>query len=469
MIDIRLLEIYNPWWQGREIPKKYQFSTLREQLTQLQKQVNNVDSITSMVGPRRVGKTVLLYQLINWLKEKTDAKKIVYLKADDPSIIVEKHLVVDLVETLEKVVVGKSLEEMERPLVVVLDEVQAVPKWAEYLKKYNDLGWPLKFIISGSASINIVKTTKESLSGRADELILGPLSFREAFNWSAGDTLASLNVADLFRRKKFLAEVDARWQKFKTAQRSTAGMFENYLVLGGFPKIVSDYLMRQNSYLHEDVANYLKTQVVERVLFRDIPELTGLKNTYFLQQLFTLLARESGNVFNLREISRKFAVSFPTVQTHLWYLHQAYLVTMLRKYWRGGMSQARTQPKIHLTDTGVMASLTNMGREFLQNPMLMGRYVETLIASTLRFSYPSVDIYFWRDQHSEIDVILSKSKTVIPLEIKYRKKAIREKYSRLVSFTKKYSSPFALVLTKDEFKQEDRLIFLPVWLFCLLV
>ena len=471
MLNYGLLEQYNPWWQEKPIPKQYQFKTSRFQLEKLKKQAFETGIVTTIVGPRRIGKTILLYQLIEWLLGKIPPKRIIFLKADDPSLTIEENLISDLVNTIETILISHPITELKEPIIVILDEIQATPLWAEYLKKYIDLGVQIKFIVSGSASINIVKTTKESLSGRANEIIIGPLAFREVFNWALSDTLPKLDTAALYKKESFLEATNNIWHKFSTAQNATANMFEQYLVSGGFPKVVDEQFVKQELYSQEETISYLKTQVIERVLFRDIPELTGLKNTFVLQQLFTLLAHESGGVSNFREIGRKFSTSYTTIQTHLWYLHQAYLITMLRKYSRGGMAQARTQPKIHLTDTGVMASLLNMGSELLQDPKLTGRFVETNLVSTFRFGHSNAELFFWRDQRNEIDLILSKSNNVIPIEVKYRNHAIGQSYASLLEFAKKYNSSFPLVITKNEYSVSDSrgILFLPAWFFLLMV
>ncbi len=468
MIDSYLLEQYNPWWQGKAIPRPYHFEMAREQLAGLEKQTKDIRRAAALVGPRRIGKTVLLYQLIDWLIQHNDPKRVIFLKADDPGISVEENVVSELIETIEKILSLGPIAELSKPIFVVLDEVQAVPRWAEYLKRYLDLGWPIKFIVSGSASINIVKTTRESLAGRVSEIIVGPMTFRESFNW-LGNSLPPLSADQLFDSSKFSNRAGRLWKKFSTGQKSTAGLFETFITLGGFPELIYRYFVRQEAYRQSEITDYLKSQVVERVLFRDIPELTGLKNTYFLQQLFTLLARESGSVVNLREISRKFGVSFQTVQSHLWYLHQAYLISMLRKYGRGGMSQARTQPKIHLTDTGVIASLTNFGREVLLNPELTGKLVESATASALRFYLPGAEMFFYRDQRGEVDLVLGRGATVVPIEVKFRRQALREDYGYLTSFVRKYRSPYAIVITQREFEWRQKLFFLPAWFFGLLI
>lgn len=468
MVNPALLEQYNPWWQEKPIPKIYRFDRAREQLSLLKKQTVNLKLASAVVGPRRIGKTILLYQLIDWLIKQKDPKRIIFLKADDPAIAVEENLVADLIQTIEKILTHRQISELTSPIFIILDEIQAVPKWAEYIKKYLDLGWPVKFIVSGSASINIVKTTKESLVGRADEIILGPMGFRECFNW-LGDTLPPISGNDLLSEGRFWRRINVLWKKFSAKQKSVADLFEHFLTLGGFPEIVYQYFVKRQPYQQQEISAYLKDRVIERVLFRDIPELTGLKNTYFLQQLFTLLSKESGSVFNLREISRKFGVSFQTVQTHLWYLHQAYLISLIRKYSRGGMSQARTQPKIHLTDTGVINALNNLGEEMFLDQSLMGKLAESAAAAALRFSLPMTEIFFYRDQRGEVDLMLAKGKTVIPIEVKFRRQAVNQNYDYLLSVAEKYHAPYAVAVTQTEFERRDKLFFLPAWLFNLLV
>ncbi|NCN58982.1 ATP-binding protein [Candidatus Microgenomates bacterium] len=473
MLSQEILEQYNIWWQTKKIPEKYLYPTKRSYLQTIIKQLGDTQNITSIVGPRRVGKTVLLYQTIEYLlAQNYKPQQIIFFKADDPSIKIKDNLVQDLIHTIEKYLIGKPITEAyskKNPLVVLIDEIQSTPLWAEYLKKYNDLGYPIKFIISGSASIKITKNTKESLVGRFKEIVIAPLSFREVYIWSQNDSLEyvpNLEAIDFIDVKKIFTKSLVVWERFKGARTLMLNMYEEYLLMGGFPQIINDFYKPQ-SYDQSEVTEYLKVQVIERVLFRDIPELTGIKNTYFLQQLFALLSTESGSVANLREISRKFSVSFQTVQTHLWYMHESYLISMVRKFSKGGMSQARTQPKIYLTDTGIINALNNIGREVLLDYTMLGKLVETSISSVLRFKYYKLNTHFWRDR-LEIDFIVSTASHLLPIEVKYRNEATKENYLNLKEFSKRYNTKQALVITKNEFELVDSTLFIPAWVFTLL-
>lgn len=464
---------HNPWWQGGGIPALYgKYTTQRKHLFEIIKQTDTTNQATSIVGPRRTGKTVLIYQTIRYLLEAgVNPRQIVFLKADDPSLKVEENIIEDLIQSIEKYFPQDNQNNIR---YIFLDEIQGIPQWAEYIKKYIDIGAPLKFVISGSASINIVKTTKESLSGRAKEIIIGPLSFREVFDWvqsvETKTTLPKLDTNDLFDQKKFTKKVNEIWNQFSGATNSILKMYEEYLLMGGFPYVIDQYYKHQK-YDSLEINDYLKTEVIERALFRDIPMLTEVKNPYLLQQLFVLLSKESGSIFNLRELSRKLSISFQTVQNHLWYLQQSYLTSILRKYSRGGMSQARTQPKVYVTDTGIINSLNNTGREVLLDQGFLGRLAESQISSYLQFNYREFNKYYWRDSRGEIDFILSRSNLILPIEVKYRTDSEHAAYKGIQIFASKHKYPFFLAITQNEYTfkgSKGDFILIPAWLFCLL-
>jgi len=473
MLSKTILEQYNPWWRTGKIPESYVYQTKRSHLQSIIKQLDQVRYITSVVGQRRVGKTVLLYQTVEYLLSNNyKPEQIVFIKADDPSIKIKENLVQDLIQTVEKYLVGKRIEKMyskTNPLIILIDEIQSTPLWAEYLKKYNDLGYPIKFIVSGSASIKITKTTKESLVGRFKEIVVMPLSFREVYMWSQNDNLniPKLEALDFLSMQNIYSKSLVVWEKFKGDTTSISNMYEEYLLMGGFPQIINDFYKTQN-YDQYQVSDYLKSEIVERVLFRDIPELTGLKNTYFLQQLFVLLSTESGSVANLREISRKFSVSFQTVQNHLWFMHESYIISMIKKFSKGGMSKARTQPKIYLTDTGIINALNNRGREVLLDYTVLGKLVETSICSVLRFQHSRLNTYFWRDTLEVDFVVVPTSNQIFPIEVKYQNNTKAKDFPNLRTFFNKYNSDQAMVITKNHFELKGSILFVPAWVFELL-
>lgn len=460
MPNQQLYEQYNPWWQGKQIPEDFRFKTKRRLFDFLVQELNS-KKIVSIVGLRRVGKSVLIYQTIeHLLKQRIDPQRIFYLKADDPVLEIKKNIIQDAVDFYENVIANKSLDRAKKRVFFFLDEVQKVNKWGEYLKRYYDLGYKIKFFVTGSSSIQVVKTSKESLAGRGREYILPPLSFSELFGWKGYKTLTIVEQNKIFNYQEWLTKIKKTYKTFKLQTRGINLLLNEYFAKGGFPKL---YFEKENAY------NYIKNEVVDRVIKRDIPEVTGIRNSVLLQQLLILISKESGNIFSLREMSRKLGINFETIASYLFYLEESFLLTLLRKYSRGGYSQAKTKPKIHISDVGILAAASGFREQAWLDAGIAGRTMEGLVVNILRFALPDLNIFFWRDKQGEVDIVLERGNKKIPVEVKYQQNALKSKLSSLERFQEKYKSKFSLIITKEELEIRKDRIFMPLWLFLLLL
>lgn len=363
---VRLYYQYNSWWKEKGIPSRFRFPYKRKLFYEILRLVNKNQNVI-LVGPRRVGKTVLLHQFIQYLLESgCNPGNIFYLACDDPSLSVIEHPVHDAVEFLERIVFKKSLRDVKERFYLIFDEIQGIKKWAEYFKKYIDLGYPVSFLASGSSSIKIVKTSRESLVGRAVELTAYPFSFKEFLELRYKEIFefGRLEPVNIFERKKFETMADFIYsdglRKIDIIKRG----LEDYFVYGGFPEV---YTMGVSEAMH-----YLKNQVIERILFRDIPEVIEIRNPRLFQQILTFISSESANIVNYSNLSSKFASRYETISSYLFYLESAFLINILKKYSRGGLSMAKSWPKIHIQDPALANAMLNLGRDILINHEIMG-------------------------------------------------------------------------------------------------
>src|SRR3989338_2637505 len=131
------LEEFNHWWTSKKVDTELALPFKRDIYPEIEKHLDK-RFILALVGLRRVGKTTIMYQLIQKLVEANIKKTYIFL-----------------------------------------DEIQKCEGWENELKKYYDLYPKLKFIISGSESLFIRKKTKETLAGRIFEFTLAPFTFME--------------------------------------------------------------------------------------------------------------------------------------------------------------------------------------------------------------------------------------------------------------------------------------------------
>lgn len=450
---------YNPWWEGKDIPSKYRFPFKRELFNKINKLAQKGDS-TILIGPRRVGKTVLLYQFVQSLLEGGfEPRRIFFLAGDDPSLVIREHPVSDAISFLEEFVFKKSLRELGGRFYLIFDEIQGIKRWAEYFKKFLDLGYPVCFLASGSSSIKMVKTTRESLVGRATEILTLPFSFREFLRLKYGLDPPAAEPFDLLNPDDYAARLDSVYREGLDRIETIGKAMNAYFIFGGFPET---YTMPEN-----EAADYLKNQVVERVLFRDIPEVIELKNPYLLQQLFNFVSSETANIASFANLCSRFAARYETVSAYLLYLESAFLINILKKYSRGGMAPARSWPKVHIQDPAVANAMMNLGDQLFARPDIQGRITEGIVVSALKNTGAS--LFYWRERDKEVDIVLSRGDRILPIEVKYTSRpAGGREISGIKSLKTKYKFSRALVITRDKYDLQGEIIYIPLWLFLLL-
>lgn len=182
----------NPWWRNERIAdlppiRRWAFSPVRESL------VNGLSAATVLRGPRQIGKTTLLNQLIqSLLDEGCDGQRLLRLQFDDlPGLKKLSMPLVELVEWYSQNILGKTLNAAAhegKPVLLFLDEVQNLADWAPQLKHLVDIG-RVRALVTGSSDLRI-EAGRDSLAGRITSFETGPLLLREIAEIRGIDRLA---------------------------------------------------------------------------------------------------------------------------------------------------------------------------------------------------------------------------------------------------------------------------------------
>ena len=169
-----ILAPYNSWWENGEVKTEI---FRRPVFHKIYKDLLSLKQIISITGPRRVGKTTLLKQLIQSLIREGHAKsnEIIYFSFDDP-LLLEPSIGERFFDELMK---WADVTHKSETVYFFFDEIQKFERWELYLKKYYDLGFAVRFVVSGSASSPIFRKSRESLLGRIKDSHLLPFSFKE--------------------------------------------------------------------------------------------------------------------------------------------------------------------------------------------------------------------------------------------------------------------------------------------------
>lgn len=408
-----------------------------------------IKQIVAVIGLRRVGKTVLMKQIINEILYNTEPKNILFFSFEEKwgKVEVLENIVYYFLENIAKT----------KRKYIFLDEIQKVDGWEDVLKRFYDRHDDIKFIISGSASIHISKSV-ESLAGRIFDIYVTPLSFEEFLEMN--DTKTEFQKTKTFDYKIFAQVYNASlYQKEKITS-----MFSEYLFKGGSPEIA-----RESD--EEIIRKYVTNSVIDRILLKDLPEEFEIKKSSALRELLEYAARETSGLFVIDRLSSLLNLNKETASNYIEYLKRAFLIHISYNYTRSIVRQIRTSKKIHIVLPSVAVALESYSRDVLLYPEIIGKYVESLAAVFLMYKHRKV--FFWRTpQKEEVDIVV-KEKEAMPIEVKYKTQITDADLKSVLKFMKKFKVKKGIIMTKDLLDKRNtdgkEILFVPAWLFLLSV
>lgn len=436
---IERLQYENPWWLSGEIQKTYQGMSKRLYFDLFYRFVKETDIKRALVlmGPRRVGKTVMMFHAIQELiSEKTTPQKIFFIGIDNP---IYMHLgLEDILLLAQKAV---NLEDLEG-CYVFFDEIQYLKDWERHLKVLVDMFPKTKFIVSGSAAAALRLQSSESGAGRFTDFMLPPLTFHEYIH------LKGLN--HLVQSKSII--YDGKETPFFTTHdnRALNKEFFHYLNFGGYPEVVL------SEKIQNDMGRYVKNDIVDKVLLRDLPSLYGIKDVQELNNFFSYLAYNTGNEFSFDRLSKDSSMSKEIIKKYLEYLEAAFLIKVIHKIDVNAKKFKRvTNFKVYLTNPSLRTALFSPIQETDNET---GNMVETAIFSQWMHR-EKLDLKYarWKMGRSEgeVDIVLIDNKLFKPqwcVEIKWSNRYFEKpkELKSLLSFCSQNEFKAALVTTIDQ-------------------
>lgn len=370
----------NPWWETADIEKRYQdyprrfyfdpFFTLVEE--------SSINRAVVLMGPRRVGKTVMIYHTVKRLLEnKIPPTHILYISLETP---VYTGL------SLEKIVNIFQREfkhKKEDALFIIFDEIQYLAGWEIHLKSLVDSYPAYKFVATGSAAAALKLKSQESGAGRFTDFLLPPLTFAEYIDFIGRTDELIIRDNEGVVSVKTIAALNAE--------------FINYLNYGGYPEAVFSELIQGDS------SRYIKNDIIDKVLLRDLPSLYGINDVQELNRLFTTIAYNTGNEITLESLSKSSGVSKNTIKKYIEYLEAAFLIKVINRIDVNSKKFKRaTSFKVYLTNPSMRAALFGPVDDDHQ---AMGVLTETAIFSQL-FHGPSKGVFHYaRWSKGEVDIV----------------------------------------------------------------
>jgi len=348
--------------------QRHQAEILKERLEESRR------FIQVLAGPRQVGKTTLVGQVLKSLKTPHH-----YASADQPSLRDPQWIQNQWDQA--RLLAG---EKKNSGAVLILDEVQKIGDWSEIIKRLWDEDTAhrvsLKVALLGSAPLLIQKGLTESLAGRFETIPITHWSFSEmkkAFGWT----------------------------------------LEKYIYYGGYPGSAS--LISEP----ERWTQYLRDSLIETTLSRDVLLLTRVDKPALLRRLFQLGCEYSGQILSYQKMVGQLqdAGNTTTLAHYVELLSKVGMLTGLSKYSGQKVRQRGSIPKWQVLNTALYSVSQDLTfDQARKDPKAWGRWVESAVGAHLVNGCLGTDmeIFYWRERNQEVDFVLKRGKELTAIEVK---------------------------------------------------
>ncbi|MBV6512101.1 MAG: hypothetical protein FMNOHCHN_01591 [Ignavibacteriaceae bacterium] len=432
----------NPWWKSRSIDNSLNGMKRRLYFDLIFPQIEDISLRRTilLMGPRRVGKTVLLYHVIQELIRKKAAPNSIFFVGIDNPLYINMGL-----EELLKLAVKASGREQMEGNYVFFDEIQYLKDWERHLKVLTDSYPKTKFVVSGSAAAALRLRSTESGAGRFHDFILPPLTFREFLYLNDMEHL--VQPTEIFFSGKKLPFYKSFDIKALNEQ------FFRYINYGGYPEIIFD------STIRNDLPEYIKSDIIDKVLLRDLPGIYGIKDVQELNRFFTYLAYNTGKEFSPQTIARDSGLKTDMIKKYIEYLEAAFLIKVVTKVDENARNFKRiTGFKIYLTNSSLRTALFAPSAPSDDEA---GSMVETAIYSQwMHRGHTRLHYARWKTgrKEGEVDMVqlhAGKLKPEWALEIKWSNRYVEKPHElkSLLSFCSHNKLTAATVTTIDKHAQ----------------
>ncbi len=333
--------------------------------------------VVIIVGPRQVGKTTLVQQILDVYQQKYKFKQINCDNPSDRELLEYKDL-----EFLQELV-GKAD-------IIFIDEGQKVKTIGQTLKLLVDFYKETKqFIVTGSSSFNLLDKTSEPLTGRKRVYHLYPLSIPEIY--------PELNLMDITKKLPL------------------------YLIYGTYPEVI------KTTSLDEKQA--VLRELTTSQLYKDILEFQGVKDTTAIRNLLKALALQVGSQVSYTELANLIGIDKNTVERYIDLLEKSFIVFRLSPYANNKRKEIKKLKKIYFYDNGIRNTIIqNYNMLDLRNDVgvLWENFLITERLKRNHYQKIPVNIYFWRTYNQqEIDLVEEMEGKLYGYEFKWRAKKFK--------------------------------------------
>jgi len=342
----------------------------RSLLPTLLTEFDETNKIIIIYGARQTGKTTLSNDILKQVNGN-----ILKINADELKYI--------------DILSSRDLRKMTLLLggydVLFIDEAQRISDIGINLKIIHDNMPKMKLIVTGSSSFDLANKVKEPLTGRTSTYTLFPISIMELSKTS--------NAIEL------------------------QNQLDEFMIYGMYPDLFKyDSYKKKEKYLRELSSSYL---------YKDIFDITNIRNTSKIRDLLRLLAFQIGSEVSLNELGNSLGLNQETVSTYINILEKSFIIFRLSGFSRNLRKEISKRDKIYFWDLGIRNSLIDNFSPINMRNDVGSMWENFIIAERMKYlSYNEIfaSSYFWRTYTgAELDYIEEKNGVLFAYEIKYKK------------------------------------------------
>jgi len=344
--------------------------------------VTNSLDVTVLYGPRQVGKSQEIYKSLQSLLKDNDADLFLY----------NLDVIPDEFESPDAFLATLLAQKAnpDRKTYVFIDEAQRLENIGLLVKYIYDQNKNIKFVLTGSASLDIKAKIKEPLTGRKQEFFLSPLTLKEIANFRG------INPNQVTSGFPLLDKV-----------------LDEYLLYGGYPEVVTIEAKAQKIAKISEIAN--------SYTLRDISSFFEFDTSKTLQLVARFLAENIGNILSKENISKIGGISKYQTEKALEALEKSFIIKLVPPLAKTPSKELTHRPKIYFQDLGIRNAILNK-----LDPTLIfadkGQLFENAVATELLSKFGSDALKFWRTTNqTEVDfVVVKPNGKTNAIEAKYR-------------------------------------------------
>ena len=405
----------------------------------------DTSKIIAIIGPRRSGKTFLMYNTINRLLNKVPKQNILYINFEDERLnLINAEDLTDLLTAFYEV----AKPEQNKPMYLFLDEIQIVNGWDKWIRRIDE-SKQFKIYISGSSSKLLSRELSTSLRGRSIDYIVMPFSFKES--------LLIENRYDISYLKKI---------GYTEKKGVIINELREYLVNGGYPEVV---LEKSNDVKLKILRSYYDT-----IFYKDLAEHFSIKNLALLDAFLRNTLSTYSKYFSISKVyatleNAGYKTSKKTLLNLLNYANQVFFLFPVNIISRSEKKRSVNPKKIYTVDNGIISAV--------KIEKSIGKLMENCCFIELfrRKGTSNFEISYWKEygmaDGREVDFVLYDQLKVIQLiQVSYieRKEDIKKReISALISASKELKCNNLLVITWDYEAEEKvkgkKIKFIPLW------